>query len=391
MMLYDDYSVPFQGEPQRIRIVSEESLFGLRPEPGEETEQRITINAEGRVWFSAYDFGWEYEPPHQTRRKIYKIQKEVAGQVLANIAAYFRNPYIGYHAKDVGLWRLEIVNTEGETYTFTGALCAKLEVKGIDLSDLVREALEMNDLYVFDGNNRPDRVERLTVDYRYIVNDRNNQSDGPDTSIYREQLIIDRESSTLEYIRIFEDNCTFSQKLCSKYDVDDLLNYIYLDYMLGTVEGNPEYVGETSAERREYAITFDYAKRPQQVLKGTFDRKGLPALWEDFICEVYQVLEFHNFGDIFDHRIYNRVLRAGQKYDYIYCSVEFGEGGKSYYYLADEDDDIEIGDRVEVPVGDYGHQTVATVVDIEYFTAEEVPLPVERTKYIVRKYEEPLE
>lgn len=387
-MYYDDYPVPFQGEPQKIRIISEESLFGFRPEPGEETEQRITINAEGRVWFSAYDFGSEYEPPHQTRRKIYKIPKYVAGQVLANIATYFRNPYMGSHAKDAGLWRLEIVNTEGETYTFTGALCAELEVKSTDLSDLVREALEMDDLYVFDGNNRPDRVERLTVDYRHIVNDSNKQSDEPGASIYREQLIIDRESSTLEYIRIFEDNCTFSQKLCNKSDVDDLLNYIYLDYMLGIVEENPEYIGETSAERREYTITFGFAKGPQQVIEGTFDRKGLPALWEDFICEVYQVLEFHNFGDIFDHRIYNRIFRVGQKYDYIYCSVAFSDGGKTYYYCAREEDDIKVGDRVEVPVGEWGHETTATVMDVEYFLEDEVPLPVESTKYIIRKCEE---
>lgn len=62
------------------------------------------------------------------------------------------------------------------------------------------------------------RVIRVTVDYWSIVNGSVDSTDrrlGKQTnSVYRERLIIDRVNSSLEYVRKFEDNGTFSRKLC---------------------------------------------------------------------------------------------------------------------------------------------------------------------------------
>ena len=52
---------------------------------------------------------------------------------------------------------MELTNTEGVVYKFGGALSAGFEVNGVNLSDLIRDALKMKDLYVFDGN--PNRVD----------------------------------------------------------------------------------------------------------------------------------------------------------------------------------------------------------------------------------------
>lgn len=73
-----------------------------------------------------------------------------------------------------------------------------------------------------------------------------------------------------------------------------------------------------------------------------------------------------------------------RKQDHIYCSVEFDEGNKSYYYIADEDG-ISVGDYVVVPVGKDNYHSVAEVVKVEYFAEEDVPLPLDRTKHIIRK------
>lgn len=64
--------------------------------------------------------------------------------------------------------------------------------------------------------------------------------------------------------------------------------------------------------------------------------------------------------------------------------MEFDEGYKSYYYIADEDD-ISVGDYVIVPVGKDNHHSAAAVVKVEYFAEEDVPLPLDRTKHIIRK------
>ena len=43
----------------------------------------------------------------------------------------------------------EGIPTGGRTYKFRGSLCADFEVEGIDLSDLIRDAIGMDDLYVW--------------------------------------------------------------------------------------------------------------------------------------------------------------------------------------------------------------------------------------------------
>lgn len=57
---------------------------------------------------------------------------------------------------------------------------------------------------------------------------------------------------------------------------------------------------------------------------------------------------------------------------------------KSYYYISD-DDSIQVGDFVIVPAGKDNHEAVVEVVKKEYFAEENVPLPMEKTKHIIRK------
>ena len=47
----------FQGKLKKICIISNNICYGPIPVPSDEVEQRITINEQGRVWFSGYNFG----------------------------------------------------------------------------------------------------------------------------------------------------------------------------------------------------------------------------------------------------------------------------------------------------------------------------------------------
>lgn len=218
----------FQGTLKKMRIVSNNICYGPMPNPDEEVEQHLTIDDEGRVWFSGYSFDHGGENYEKARSKNFKIEKTDTDRLLGAIAAYFGNEYDEIFATDIGNWVMELTNTEGTVYKFRGSLCADFDYEGTDLSDLVRDIVDMDDLYVFDGKKK----------------------------------------------------------------------------------------------RR--------------------------------------------------------------KSEYIFCSVTFDEGYKSYYYLTD-DDSIEVGDFVLVPVGKENHETVVEVVNIEYFSEENVPLPVEKTKRIIRK------
>lgn len=68
--------------------------------------------------------------------------------------------------------------------------------------------------------------------------------------------------------------------------------------------------------------------------------------------------------------------------EYIFCSVVFGNGDKSYYYLCD-DEDIRCGDYVIVPVGRSNREETGRVVKIEIFKGNVAPLPVDSLKYII--------
>lgn len=144
----------FKGTPQKVNIVSNNICYGLPPEPDDEVEQHITINADGRIWFSAYSFGAGFGGHEKSRSRIYKIEKDIATRVLNCIAQYFSTGYTEFFATDIGEWTMEITNTDGEIYKYRGSLIADFEVDNVDLSDMTREALGMNDLYVFDGNGQ---------------------------------------------------------------------------------------------------------------------------------------------------------------------------------------------------------------------------------------------
>ena len=72
---------------------------------------------------------------------------------------------------------------------------------------------------------------------------------------------------------------------------------------------------------------------------------------------------------------------------YYYCAVVYEDGPYPYHYRT-EDTALKIGDKVVVPVGRQNTERIATVVSVEQHSRLTVPYPVEKTKFIIRKYEE---
>lgn len=76
-------------------------------------------------------------------------------------------------------------------------------------------------------------------------------------------------------------------------------------------------------------------------------------------------------------------LRTNNK-TYIYLSVYFQNRGNWYYYLTD-DPAIRPNDVVVVPWGKYNSKELAIVGWVEHRKAADVPYPLNRMKYIIRK------
>jgi hypothetical protein len=282
---------------------------------------------------------------------------------------------------------MELTNTEGKTYKFQGSLCADFDADGIDLSDLIRDSLGLPDLYAFDGNDKPDKINRIVLDYHRVTKIK--PKEVPEgaawefvTWDYAEQLIIDRGKATLEHIQNIGTGCKVSRKYEVEGGIESLLDDFDAEDLFGNIVGNPDDVVENPNETKDYRITIDYKKNPQKIITGSFDKNGLPDDFKEFADAVYDFMRFYGLGDILDPSVYGKAKRRAT--DYIYCSVVFEDGQKTYYYLAD-DDSIEVDDFVIVPAGKDNHEAIVNVVGIEYFPEDKVPLPVEKTKHIIRK------
>lgn len=380
-------SFMFQGTLKKIHIVSNNICYGPMPEPDEEVEQHLTINAEGCVWFSGYNFGHSGERYEKARSKNFKIEKTDVDRLFSAIAVYFGKEYNKIFATDIGDWMMKLTNTEGITYKFYGSLCADFDYNGTDLSDLVRDVVGIDDLYVFDGNCKPDVINRITLDYHKVTKINPEQElEGATrksaTQDYTEQLIIDRETETIEHIQNIGTNCKVSRKYEVKGGIKCLLESFDADDLFSYIEGNPDDVIEDQNESKDYKIIIDYKKNPQRIIEGSYDKNDLPEDFADFAEAVFDFIRLCGMGEILDPSVYGKVKR--RKSDYIFCRVTFDGGYKGYYYLTD-DDSIKVGDLVLVPAGKDNHKAVVEVVNIEYFNEENAPLPVEKTKKIIHK------
>lgn len=69
---------------------------------------------------------------------------------------------------------------------------------------------------------------------------------------------------------------------------------------------------------------------------------------------------------------------------YTYCGVKFPFSPRSYSFRV-KDDDIKIGDKVIAEVGKDNKEAEGIVVSVGQYARTDVPYPVEKTKFIIRK------
>ena len=383
-----DNTVFFTGQFQKIRLVSNRLCYGHCPEPDEEVEQHITINSEGRVWFAAYVFGQSCNNGRheKSRTENLKLAKDSTDKIFSAFTAYFSQGYDKVFATDTGDWDMELTNTEGKTYKFRGPLCSNFEENGTDLSNLLRDSLNMPDLYAFDGNSKLDLVKRIEILYHRItkIKPKVPISETIEYAVwdYTESMVIDSDSDTIEHIQNIGTGCSVTRTYKVEDGVKSLLEDLDVRTLFRHIEGNPEDVFVDPLESRDYSIRVLTQKGKEKIVQGTYDKKGLPDDWAEFIRSVFDFLTFYGWGEIMDPSVYGKIRRTSR--DIIYCSVTFEEGYKNYYYIAD-DDSIEVGDFVLVPAGKDNHEAIVKVVKKEYFPEDGVPLSLDKTKHIIRK------
>lgn len=377
--LSESSPLKFEGEAKMFQLISNDYGYGPLPYPTEEIEQHLTINANGLVEFLAFNFG-DGKGSHPSKRsKTISIENLSANRILNAVGEYFGRGYTEIFATDIGDWHLEIINTNDDSYFFKGSLCADLEIDGVNLSELIREQIPLNNLFLFDGNYQTDKVTRLTIDYHRVTEVKSKYLD------YKESLSINRATETIEYLQAFDSGSTITQKFQVQGEVKKLLDSLYAESLFENFDDQLPDEIDGSHETKEYKIVIDFEEANQRTITGRYDKNGLPEDWSYFAEVVLKFLTSYGIGEMLDSTVYNKTKRRSD--EYIYCSVTFGESYNTYDYLTD-DDSIEVGDLVIVPVGKDNHQVVVEVVKIRYYQENKVPYPIDKTKKIIRKYTE---
>ena len=397
------YDTPFRGKVKTLHLVSEpcDELINVEGE----TRQYLYLRGKGEIRFLG-DSDIDCRTVRSESKCVSKVEEKRLMKAVA--ASFDKNHYsqLITYCGPRGNWELTLTNTKGETYRYKRELIADFHNQKTNLfvlSDKMRKLFLIANLYVFDGNSRHSRYSRLR-DIRKVTVERRKPGwikvfaagDGVEpftdskTWIDREKLVLNLDRKTILVSRDSylmgkltkkykfgntEEN--FAEDFYAKFDTSDL----FPDTGDDLSQDNPE---ETSRKRGlSYKIMIDYRNGPSRILKGRFDKVGLPTDFGIFMKAVREKLRgFSEASEIMNPDFYERP-RYGEE-EYIFCSVIFSKGGKKYYYLTD-DETIDVDDTVLVPVGPENRAAPAVVVDIEYFMGEEAPYPIEKIKKIIRK------
>ena len=370
---------PFTVPLKKAEIVSRLSEKDLRNQNGEETEQKITIISDKGIQLERYSS----DPGADQAKLIWKEKisedPEITDDILDAIAQEFSD-YVTNHGTPDN-WYLTITDNDDRQFIWSGLS----DQKGLShLSDYIRDLLDDNSLFLFDGN--PDRIDRIEIAYQRQTTIPVPPEWHMDHVIwdYHEQLIIDRSSETIEYSRFIAEETD----ICTRYHIvggiSDFLDDFDTD-LFSRTEGNPPDVYENPMESSTYQIKLFTKNEGERDLSGSFDKKGLPMDFPDFMDDLSAFLDFYGHGEMFDDLAYNHIRR--RQNELIFCRVEFENNGPAYWYLSDTDTCRPM-DLVVVPAGEDNQKTVGRIVSIEYHTKDNAPYPVDQIKKIIRPYDE---
>lgn len=372
---------------KKIRLILFNCGYGPRPDVGEEIEQRLTLRPDGQVWLSGYGYT-DLGDMEQLRSTQFRADATSSEHIIRSICAYYAQEHIGEMVMDVGGWELEITSVDDECYLYHGPLCEVTEAFFQETSNRIREAIGF-DLFAFNGNAVEDRVDRIEIEYQRIAKIKPQMAISKTAEYvvwdYRECFVIDRESEEITFKRVIGGGCDVTTKYHVEQGVREFLNDLDAVELFSTFPQEQTDVIVDPMEKRNYAITVDFAKAPQMKMNGDFDRDGLPNDWASFAQSLREFICFYMGSEVLDPVVFKKPKRRSNAL--VFCSVEFEEGGRTYYYLADEDI-YEVGDRVLVPVRSEGHKEIVEIVEKEYFEEGCAPFPLDRMKHIIRKVED---
>ena len=364
--------VPFKGKLKLFRLKSEISSYFM-PINGKEVEQHLTIRKDGRVWLNRYGFSYPYNPRYEKRKtEYYKIAKESVDKIFELVSAFFEKGYYPQFSCDVGVWDVELINTENNSFCYIGDHIGDYIINNVDICKVIREELNLPDLLLFDGNAKEEYISRIEANF-YLNN-----------SI--ERLSIDHKNGELILKSEKSDDVKTSISVINHNYIRQYLEDTRFFEDLNISECREDKSIRPKNYQRKYDMVITSNKGNIRKQEGFYDTMGLPYDWDkliDFIEELFSAN--HNIFSFLKPKIFER--KFPNEGELTYCLIKFSNNGREYYYICDFDE-VEEGDFVIVPVGANNKEVVGRVSKIEFYTKDNVPHPLDKIKHIIEVIKE---
>ncbi|WP_251545414.1 hypothetical protein [Limosilactobacillus caecicola] len=338
--------------------------------PGGKWGQLLTIRSSGKCEIAAQVFNDDIRQPiaGQDHEEI-QVTPEQAQEMLDDTLKLLN--YFGKVDTD----HQQIRTQETTIWTDTGKVIAFYDYAGENrpvsqLAMAIRRTLGQADLMVFDGNSHDDFIDRFTINYA-------------EKDDYHETLVLNRADNSITYDRKIKDGPTVTTVYRDLVDVTHILDNLNSVDFAETIPGIPEDVVPDQEDKFGH---FDCVIQRRQLrpihFSGDYEQYCLPKPWTTLMKVLGDLMDVPPMGELLNPDYYQRRRRTTD--DVIYLTVTFNEFSNQYQYLTD-DDSIEIGDQVVVPVGDDDHEQTVTVAGKHYYKRDEVPYPLDKVKEVIRK------
>lgn len=261
------------------------------------------------------------------------------------------DPYFEGH---FGNFDIEFTDSEKRKYCFDCGLRRLKDKEGNDLSKVLRQLCDTDELLAFDG--RLKLIDKLHLVYC--------------SDSIKEELIVEREKSSLCYTQYIDDR-KFNLSIEDR-DIKPLFNYLKPD----------NFILCNTDSLRTYTVNLVLADGQELSYYGSYDADSLTEEFVSFIESIGSIIDHYAKGDIFAKSIYSNARK--KKGDYMLCKVLIKELRKVYYYLSIEDN-LCTHDEVLVPGIDDDKLYIGTVKEINFCNEKELPYPLDSMRYIERR------
>lgn len=362
--------LPFNGTLKKIRI---RSCRATDPSlPGFDEEQLLEIIQDGTVKLT-----------QKTPSGMEKAKTCISQADADSIFAAFFETFANYRRERVpsvsGHWRVRLLTDDNEVYFYHGANGQDYRYHDESLTDILRQRTGMPELFgLCVKAETKNKVKSIEISLELTAADavKDKYANEYETCIHdtNEWLLISSQGSITYNRRIANTG-----RISLQYELKDKVVEFLKLYEDQSVFSHPKGDSPDTVQdeiRKTYKIVVTRDSGDTSVLKGSFDKDGLPDNWADFVGRLTDFFQGQSLGILFDSRSYNKVLRKSN--EVAFCGVDIdGAVGTRCYRCGDE---ICEGDAVVVPTPMKHTMAIGRVVEIRHCPKDQIPKDMARVQ-----------